>query len=182
MSSSLFIEISAASPDASDDAGDVAHAIAKHIVHQHYEADIVDEQYWKNVNEFKARTFKVAGISLESFQESTAKSLKLNLRPEVNLLMLMCSDNDANLLKDDELVIEHISPDMYVESLMVSRKDCGVVVTHLPTGISARCTGHRSRINNQIDALSMLGAKLRELKNQSSTPAAQASAPARIDT
>lgn len=166
MSSSFFIEISAASRDASGDAGDVAHAVSKHLVHQHYEADIVDEQCWESVKEFKAITFKVVGVSLEIFQENFEKSLMLNLGPQVNLLVLMCRDNEAHSLKADDLVIEHISPDMYVDSRMASRKDSGIVVTHRPTGISARCTGHRSRINNQADALAMLCAKLRGLTHQ----------------
>lgn len=63
-------------------------------------------------------------------------------------------------LSDQDVAVEPVDPEQYQSSQMCNRSGSGAVLTHQPTGISARSTFHRAHWQNKQEAERLLAAML----------------------
>ena len=156
----LYVEIISSEPAASADMKSVYHEILRYGVQHSLDPEILDEQYWNKSRAIKIGILRISDTEEESLRAYLASILGNAEPSNVKLSMFKGGQDSASNLQSTDLLITKVTSEMYVSSQMVSWESRGVAITHLPTGLSSRCTAHHACHRNQSEALGLLGAKV----------------------
>lgn len=156
----LYVEIISSEPATSADMKSVYHEILRYGVQHSLDPEILDEQYWNKLLAIKAAILRISDIEGENLRAYIASILENADPSNVQLSIFEGGQDSASNLQSTDLLITKVTSEMYVSNQMVSWENRGVAITHLPTGLSSRCTAHHAFHRNRNEALGLLGAKV----------------------
>lgn len=135
-----------------------------------HEFEVVDVQYWDPRRYVGRPGYE---ISANLNREQRCSTLKLFGPSETDVLARLreCASSGVvvevfvytealSTIGAQDFLVEQVTPEQFVPSHMCSRVGSGAVLTHLPTGVSARSTFHRAHWQNKQEAKKLLAAML----------------------
>lgn len=135
-----------------------------------FECNEVDVQYWeprryvvqhgyrtsaKRNIEHRSATLKLVGPS-----ETDVLAKLRECAPSGIVVEVFVHTEMLPTLSDQDVFVESVDPEQYRSSQMCNRSGSGAVLTHQPTGVSARCTFHRAHWQNKQEAERLLVAMI----------------------
>lgn len=123
--------------------------------------EIIDEERENGAGDMAGAVLKLCEpLPAEVFQQ-LSQEIQRNCPEGVNARLLRGASPAMSLAPQD-LLIEYFRREFAVNSRMIHHSDSCARLTHVPTGISARSTAHRSKVLNCEEALLLLESLVRQ--------------------
>ncbi len=122
---------------------------------------VVDEEQVSDAGDLAGAVFKIAEQLPPYALQQLANEVRASCPDGVTVQLVKGVASADVTIDHKDCLIEYFRREFALNSFMVHHTDSCARVTHLPTGISARSTAHRSRTVNREEALLLLESVVR---------------------
>jgi hypothetical protein len=135
-----------------------------HVLGQNASLQIVDEETTSANGGSRAAVVKISErLSAETLAALAEELCKPN--PWFSARLVKAVQPNQFCLALDDVTLTYFRKE-FVRDSMIHHTDCCVRLVHIPTGISARSTDHRSRFMNQMEAQFLLETLVMEVRGE----------------
>lgn len=123
--------------------------------------DVVDEEQVSDAGDLAGAVFKITEQLTPTALQQLAREIHANCSNGVTARLVKGVAAEEIAIDPENCSVEYFRREFATNNRMVHHTDSCAKVTHLPTGISARSTAHRSRAINCEEALLLLESLVR---------------------